>query len=68
MRFARIKNMGKGDFRQKWLPRCKCKTPNGKGDMVCRTCGLAVLTFLEKEAYRRAYPTTASILDDEGVP
>jgi hypothetical protein len=65
MRFTRVKHVGRGVFRIKHLPRCKCLKPDGNGDGVCRSCGLAVLNPLEKENYRRAYPTTARMIDGE---
>ena len=65
MRFARIKHVGRGVFRMKHLPRCKCPQPDGKANGVCKSCGLAVLNPIEKEDYRRAYPTTARMIDGE---
>jgi len=64
MQFPRMKHVGYGRFKQKRLPRCKCQEPDGPAGGVCRACGLAALTVIEKAEYRRAYPTSARLIDD----
>ena len=54
MRFARIKHVGRGVFRTKALPRCKCPKPNGHAGGVYPTTadiidGQPAMTRLDDE-------------------
>ena len=65
MRFPRIKHVGNGVFREKHLTRCQCPVPDGRQGGTCGSCGLAVLSVIEEEVYRRAY---AQAWADAGQP